>query len=263
MAGSNEARGAGARLVRTLQCIAEGEREFSLKTLAERLNLPASTVHRLLQLLVRTGMVERAGSQAYRAGRELFRMSSLVIQKFDVRNVARPLLRELWTQWQETCVFCLYRPADRTAMVAEVIPSPHALQLVMEPMANISLAWGSLGRSILAQLPREDIEAVLAEMRRGPLTGRTPPSRTRLREELNHIRRVGYAIYEDRSRADIAGVAAPVFGPAGEVAGCIGIVMPASRFEPSDRSEMSTTVALRAQRISAALGGGHKPRGTS
>jgi DNA-binding IclR family transcriptional regulator len=248
---AQEADSAAARVLRLLQCIAEGEREFALKDLTARTGLAPSTTHRLLTFLVQAGMVERAGPKAYQLGSELFRIGALVLQKFELHKMARPLLHELWAQWQETCSFCLYKPATHTATVMETIRTPHPLQFVLEPHSEISLAWGSMGRSILAFLPDKDVEAVLALERRGPISGKQLPTRRAMRQDLERIRQRGYAVYEDKT-LDLAGVTAPVFGPGGMVIGCIGVTMPASRFRKPDESELCAAVVDKARRLSAA-----------
>ena len=50
-----EMAGAGTvtRVMKLLACLAEADGEVSIKWLCQSLNLPASTVHRLLTLLIR------------------------------------------------------------------------------------------------------------------------------------------------------------------------------------------------------------------
>ena len=110
-----------------------------------------------------------------------------------------------------------------------------------------------MGRSILAHLPAEDVDAVLAADRHGPLSGKRLPARRTIRQDLDRIRQRGYASYEDKT-LDIAGVAAPVFGPGGAVIGSIGVTMPASRFHKADEAELCAAVLDKAQRLSAASG---------
>jgi len=250
---ADEADSAAGRVLRLLQCVAEADREFALKDLVARTDLAPSTTHRLLSFLVQAGLVERAGPKIYRQGPELLRMASLVLQKSEVHKLARPLLQELWTQWRETCSYCLYRPGTRTATVVETIRTPHPLQFLVELHAEISLAWGSMGRSILAYLPSADVEAVLADHRRSPLSGRLAPTRRAMDRELDQIRQRGYAVYEDKA-LDVAGVASPVFGPAGTVVGCIGVTMPLSRFRKCNESELCAAVVAKTRRLSAAGG---------
>jgi DNA-binding IclR family transcriptional regulator len=250
-----ESRGAGARTIELLRHIASGEREFALKDLAERAGLAPSTVHRLLEFWVQRDLIERAGPKAYRLGPELFRVASLIVQKFELPRIARPLLEALWKDWQETASFCLYRPAMHSATVAESIASPHPLQLVLTPYSEISLAWGSLGRSILAQLPAPEIEAILAAEPRSPLSGRPLPPRRVLREELRSICERGYAVYEDDAM-NIAGVSSAVFAAGGAVVGCIGVTMPASRFGKSVREGLPRAVLESARELSRMFGAG-------
>lgn len=249
----DEADSAAARVLRLLRCIAEGDREFALKDLVDRTGLAPSTTHRLLGFLVKADLVEHAGPKAYRLGPELFRMGALVQQKFELHKLARPLLHELWTHWQETCSFCLYKPATRTATVIETLRTPHPLQFVLEPHSEISLGWGSMGQAILAFLPDQEIEVVMALERRGPISGKSLPTRRAIRQDLERIRRRGYAVYEDTT-LDLAGVAAPVFGPGGIVVGCLGVTMPASRFRKADEAELCAAVLDKAQRLGAAGG---------
>lgn len=254
MSDDTEAQGAGARVIRLLQAVAESARELSLKDLAERLELPPSTVHRLLQLLVKTEMVERAEGQTYRPGRQLLRTSAHVLHNFSPAETARPFVARLWEEWQETCSFCVYRPSIRAAMVAETRASPHPLQIVMEAFDPVSLLWGSLGRAILAFLPDKLIASLLEEAAPGPITGREAPDRGELLDEVGLIRRRGYALYEDRQYLDVAGLAAPVFGPAGLVVGSLGVIMPAARFDRPDKAKLAQSVLGQARLLSQALG---------
>jgi IclR family transcriptional regulator, acetate operon repressor len=254
-ADSESSRGAGARTLELLRCIALGEREFALKDLAEHAGLASSTVHRLLEFWVRRDLIERAGPKAYRLGPALFRLASLIVQKFDLPRIARPFLEALWDEWQETASLCLYEPATKTAMVAASIASPHPLQFVLAPYSEISLAWGSLGRSILAQLSTQEIDLVLARAQRSPLSGRPPPPRRALHKELRIVRERGYALYEDEAM-DIAGVSAPVFTTGGAILGCIGVTMPASRFLKPIRAKLPASVLRSARRLGVAVGAG-------
>ena len=254
MVGDEATLGTGARLLKLLQCVVEAEREFTLKDIAARLGLPPSTTHRLLQLFVRNDIIERLDPQGYRLGRELFRLGALIVEKFDVQRIARPFLEELRAEWEETASLCLYMPATRTSMVVETVRTAHPLQYVIEPLSHLPLAWGSLGRAILAHLPPADIDKVITELRPGPISGKPPPTRTRLKEELQRVKRQGFAVYEDRTAPDIAGIAAPVFGHDGKILGSVGVTMPGPRFELIAKDRLAGSVAHQAREISAALG---------
>lgn len=245
-------RGSGARLILLLNVIAEQEGDFALKDLAQQAGLPISSVHRLLQILVRTGMLERSKGTAYRAGRELFRLASRVLQHMDYRMLVRPYLRTLWDRWQETAVFTLYRPATHKALVVEVIQTPHPLRHMLEPDTELSLFWGSLGRSILAFLPDDAFAAAHAEAGPGPITHQPPADLAALSQEMEKIRADGVAFFCSEA-AEMAGVAAPVFGPRGSLIGSLGLTQPAYRYARLKAEDIAADVREQAAAFSEML----------
>ncbi len=253
MAVGVKSQGAGPRMLELLRCISAGEREFALKEVSEKTGLAPSTVHRLLDSWVQCDLLERAGPKAYRMGPELFRVASLVTQKFELNRLARPVLQQLWQQWQETATFCLLNPSSRTATVAESITSPHSLKYELAQHSVISLAWGSLGRAILAQLPAEYLEAAMQRSPHGRLSGKPLPPRRELELEMGRIRSRGYALYED-AVLNVAGVSAPVLQANVGVIGSVGVIMPASRFGKSVKSRLPATVVAAARQLSGILG---------
>lgn len=255
MSDGNE-RGSGARTIAVLKLVAESGSSFTLTELSLKAGLPPSSMHRLLQPLLRGGLLERGQGSAYRPGRELFRLASLVLQQIDYNVAARPFLRELWDKWQETAVFCLYQPRDHTAQVVEMIETPHPLRHVIEPFAELSLLWGSLGRSILAQLPPDAVTAACAASLEGPITGRPALEPDALDTELENIRARGMAIYRSEE-ADLAGVAAPVFRTGHIIVGSLGVTMPARRADRLDLDELGRDVRDATARLGTMLG--HQP----
>ncbi|WEK46284.1 MAG: IclR family transcriptional regulator [Candidatus Andeanibacterium colombiense] len=246
-------RGSGIRTVALLKLVAESGHTFTLSELAAKAALPASSVHRLLQPLLRGGLVERAEGQAYRAGSEFLRIASLVMREMDAGRIARPILHRLWAEWEETCSLCMYKPVGHFAVVLETIQTPHALRFVIEPFAELSLAWGSLGRAILGSLPPADAEAAMQRPVLGPLSGQPPATPEEMAEVIAGIRAQGFAEYRNE-QIDAAGVAAPVYRGDGSVFGSIGITAPARRLRVEMVPQMSDAVKQAAQELSELFG---------
>ena len=242
-------RGAADRLAYLLKLVATGAPQFTLGELAAGAGLPTSSVHRLLQALVRSGLVERGQGQTYRPGRELHRLASQLVARFDLVRCAQPMLEDLVAQWHETAVLCTYSPAMRAAIIADVVMTRHPLRFAVERGGEIQLPWGSLGRAILAFLPQGDAEAIMREAKVGPLSGRPRSSRREIEAELQLIRDRGYARYFD-PRYDIAGIAGPVFGAFGEILGCLGVTMPSKRYQLHLEDDLATAVRESAVTLS-------------
>ena len=87
--------GHAERLILLLTAFAEGPDVMSVKELAERLGLPQSSTHRLLESLVATGLIGRAPHRKYRIGTELFRLAAIVEDRFELVATARPIMRQV------------------------------------------------------------------------------------------------------------------------------------------------------------------------
>lgn len=247
-------KGAADRLAYLLKLVAEGPERFTLSELAGQARLPASSVHRLLQALVRSGLVERAAMQSYRPGRAFYLMASQLAARFDLVRAARPLLEVLMAQWRETAVLCAYNPIEHRATIADVVVTPHPLRFAVEKGGEIELPWGSLGRAILAHLSPGEVEAVIRETGIGPLTGRPRDPRATIEQELAQVRADGFSRFYEPA-IEIAGMAAPVFGREDEVLGCIGVTMPSKRYQLHVEDDLALAVCQAARELGRLAGG--------
>ena len=78
------------------------EAEIGISSLAKRLKLAKSTVHRLAVTLAAEGFLEQnADNGRYRLGLSLFTLGALARRRMDVSNVSRPLLGVLRDKYQD------------------------------------------------------------------------------------------------------------------------------------------------------------------
>lgn len=243
--------GSADRMIHLLKLVTAGPDHFSLGHLAERARLPASTVHRLLQVLLRSGLVERGPAQSYRIGRELYRISSQLVSRFDLGRCARPLLERLVTEWQQTTVLCAYSPVARHAVVVDLVVSPQGPRFSIGKGDAIELPWGCFGRSILAFLAPGEIEAILRDVKAGPVCGLPVPLRHDMEQQLTAIRAGGVARCFD-PRLDLAGVAAPIFGADRAILGCVGVAMSSGRGRQHAPDDLALAVRDAARELSSA-----------
>ena len=242
--------GSGERLIHLIGLIASGPDRFSIGEFAARAELPLSSVHRLLKILERSGFVERGEGQSYRPGRELQRIASLIVSRFDIARFAQPVLQALVDGFHETAALCVYSPPSRRGVIAEVVLTPHPLRFSIEKGVEVSLPWGSLGHAILAFLPAMEVELILRSENSGPLTGMPRPTRDALDAEFTAIRENGYALYCEE-HFDLAGIAAPVFNGKDQVLGSIGMILPSSRYGLHLRSDLARAVRDAARDLSS------------
>ena len=245
--------GTVSRVIRLLQLVAEMG-SFSLKDMAQRLELPPSTAHRLLQLLVQFDIIERTERQTYKVSREFFRMGSLAAKQFDLNAAAHSYLLEIGAEFGETCSLALYLPVERRGMIVDTVRTLNPLRYHVDEFVPWPLVWGALGRTMMAYLPDEAVTAILADSEPSPALNQPPPTKEGLAVELAGIRELGYYVSINQNVMGATGTAAPVFGAGGRLIGSLGITVPVARYKPEMQSALSASVAKQAEALSRALG---------
>jgi DNA-binding IclR family transcriptional regulator len=252
--GKDGGSGIVARVAALLTVLAETDGDATLSEIAVRMNLPPSSTHRLLHLLLDEGFVDRgADSRSYRAGLELHRVGGLLASRTDVPNLAHGFMKAVVDACDETCMLSLYVPRTRNAMVVRAIHGSHPLRYEAALYVPSSLAWGATGQGILAFLPEETIEGVLEAEGPSPADpGKTIRPQT-IRRELARIREQGYAHTHGEKVKGAVGFSAPVMNSHGVVA-ALCITLPESRYKPTMEKRLAGTLMTQAGLFSASLG---------
>jgi DNA-binding IclR family transcriptional regulator len=102
----------------------------------------------------------------------------------------------------------------------------------------------ALGRAILAYSQPEVIDGALA----GPLAARTPrtlTSRVAIMRELTAVPERGWAVEREEGNIGVSCVAAPIFGPSGDVAAALSVTGP-SQLVRADRIGPAVRLAAAA-----------------
>lgn len=253
---STEATSSGtvARVALLLRVLAESGGDTTLGEIAERMKLPASTTHRLLNLLVQEGFVDRGqGSRSYRAGLEFLRVGGLVASRADLGSVAQGFMQAVVQACDETCLLSVYVPRTRSSMVTRVLYGSHPLRYEAALYQPSSLVWGATGRGILAFLPDDVRDAIIEQEGPSPADPRKAVKAAQVRRELAQVREQGYAHTRGQKIPGAVGLSAPVFNAEGVVA-ALCVTVPDSRFQDSMEKRIARTLVQQAAQFSTALG---------
>lgn len=240
--------------LRVLEAFANRD-EWGVRELARAVALPRSVVHRLLHEMARVGLLS-PGSEPGRfsVGPALVRLASVVLDRLDVVRVARPILEETMRQCGETVILTLYDPTRRQFFAVDAVESPQAVRYIWDALRQWShVHIGSSGKGILAFLPPQEQEAILADLP-DPVPGLRPRSKDQLRQELVVARQRGYVVSRSERYTGAMGVAAPVYDALGRVVGDVIITAPESRMGARGEEEWGHLVMRAAGAISRALG---------
>ncbi len=235
-----------------LKTIAAHPGGIGLGRMAKQVDLPKSTVSRMVSTLKTIKAVERAPyGEGFRIGPETV---ALALQPPYLITIAQPYLIELVQTANETVNLCL-PDGDQTHYVDQV-QSQHEVQVRDWTGIRTSfLHVISPGKIFLAYWPEERLEDYLARpLERFTRHAITDPDI--LRQHLAEIRQQGYAwVYEEFERG-LVGVSAPIQNRAGQVIAAVNVSGPLFRFPLEGRdNEITRLVVETSRQISQQLQG--------
>jgi DNA-binding IclR family transcriptional regulator len=210
-----------AKAARVLEALADSP-DLTAPMLAQRLGEPRPTVYRLVQDLEALDYVE-AGPRpgTYRLGLELFRLGSLVRERFDVRELAGPAMDEIHRQLEETVYLVVRR--HHQAVCIDRVEGLHIRSMALQLGGSLPLHMGAGPRALLAFQPREYWDEYLAAVKLEAVTPRTPTAKAGLVALLEEARHAGYTISDEDVTVGITSVGAPIFDHEGNVHAALSV----------------------------------------
>jgi IclR family acetate operon transcriptional repressor len=240
--------GSVARAAALLDVLGASESDLGVNELARRIGVNASTASRLLGTLQQAGLVERSGGGGpYRLGLKLVALSDRVLAQLDVRAVARPLLAGLVARTGETATLSV--PGGAEAITVDFVPSPSSV-VSMARVGRPSVPHATAAGKVMLAFsggPGPPLQLT-------PFTDRTITDPDALAAELESVRERGYAEAAGEREPDLAALAAPAFGRAGELVAILGIQGPASRLPAATRKALREPLLEAAAELSRAMG---------
>ncbi|OWT71566.1 MULTISPECIES: IclR family transcriptional regulator [unclassified Achromobacter] len=246
--------GTVSRVLQLLSVLADASGPIGVKQVAEQMSLAPSTVHRLLQLLRKEGFVDTASnSHQYAIGTQFYRVAARVYAAGSPHDIALPLIQAIADEFNETVVFGLYQPVQRSVTFTASADGGQRLKYHLDMHTPLSLVWGASGKAILAFLPPDIARKIIESEGPSPASGAPVPDLADLEKELARTRRRGYAVTDGEKFPDARGIAAPVYGPRG-VLGCICLTSPKSRMPHGEIAQIGEKIVAQAAVLSQALG---------
>lgn len=237
-----------ARAGAVLRALERHPRGLALGELAGAVQLPKSTVHRLVGALSTEELLSTQADGKIVLGGALVRLGAAGSQA--LQDELRPLLRSLREELEETVDLAVL-DAGQMRFV-EQLPAAHRLRAVSAVGARFPLHCTANGKALLAALPSDRALALLPP-RLPRFTPRTIISRTALLEDLEQIREHGVAFDHEEHTEGISAVGAAVLGPLGPLA-AISVPVPTARFAGGER-RYAAAVARAARESADALAG--------
>lgn len=240
------------RVLDILDFIAGSKTECGLAEITHAVELPKSTVHRLLMVMERHRLVERnLESEKYRLGLRLFELRSRAISKIDLTQLARPILEQLVAETGETAHLGVLREGEVISL--HNVQSPHTLR-PSTVGRRIPAYCTSLGKAMLAGLPEHEFDSYLASHRFPRRTPKTICDLSHLKAEIRRIRTRGYSTDNEEFERGLKCIGAPVRDYTGNVIAALSVAGPISRVGGKHTKTIRVAIIKAASALSRALG---------
>ena len=194
--------------------------------IAAALDMNKSTVHNHLRTLEREELVVRDGSR-YRLGLRFLEFGGSVRNRTRLHKLAEPEVGRL---------------ADQTGELASLMTEQYgrgvhlccakgnrAVDVSIHAGLHTPLHTTALGKSILAHLPGDRVEAIVDRHGFASETPKTITDRGELSADLDDVRKRGFALDDEEFLAGLRCVGAPVCTDEGEVLGSLSVSAPKNR----------------------------------
>jgi DNA-binding IclR family transcriptional regulator len=211
-----------------LERVAAAGKPVRFAELLEGSAFPKATLYRLLQTLVRQGMLALdADLGTYSLGMRLVRLAHGAWAQSSLAPLARPLLDRLAAQTGETVHLAqldqgqvLYVDKRHAARPVEMFSSA----------GKVGPAYCTgVGKAMLAYLPEVPLEAALMRQSFHRFTDTTLDTPRALKAELQVIRARGHAFDREEHEPGIICIAAPVLARGGRMLGALSVTTTTAR----------------------------------
>lgn len=222
---------------------------------AQRAGLLPSDAHRILSSLRAFGYIERdPETRKYQLGLELLRQGHRVLQRLEIRDLARPWLRRLAEAAEATANLAIVDAREQEVVFIEQIDSLAEVQIKLRVGARASSHATAVGKVLCAYMPWEEARAWLKNNGMPKKTPRTITELGLIEREFDRIRGRGYAVDREEAMEGACCLGAPVRNHAGAVTAAISVSMTTQHFERWPEPKLAALVKSAAAKISAALG---------
>src|SRR6185369_4625781 len=206
--------------------------QLSAREVAERLDLPRTTVHELLVTLVaRSYLISVPGQPVqYRLGMPLFQLGAAFAGRLDLVREAQSVARDVAAACDEAVHVAVLEGTDVIYLVK--VDSTHPVRMVSAVGRRLPAHCTAVGKVLLAGLDQAALDAVLGK---GGLPGMTPDSIVdpdRLRAHLEAVRAEGMAVDLGESDRAMRCVGAAVRDHSGATIAAMSISAPIIRWTP-------------------------------
>ncbi|WP_052216948.1 IclR family transcriptional regulator [Thermincola ferriacetica] len=219
---------------------------------AEKLGIHKSSASRLLSTMRDHNFVRLNSNGKYELGYAVFEMAHALSEGMDVRKIGRPFLEQLNKTSNETVHLAVLDGIE--IVYLDKIDTSRPIRMYSRIGKRAHVYCTGVGKALLAYLPDEKIDQILAQIKMKSFTARTIVDREHMMNEIREIRVNGIAWDRGEHEDDIYCMAAPVFDFTNKVIASISISATITYTPEEELAKYAGLLSQTAEAFSRAMG---------
>lgn len=237
------------RACQVLDCFTTDTPRLRIADLRRLTLLPPTTIARIVKTLMAQELIEKDGDD-YRLGLRVLVWTAPATAGSDLIAAAGPVVDQIRDLTHETAGLYVRHGTTRVTVAAAL--STYSVVYRTDVGQVRPLQAGAAGKVFMAHDPAA-LDAALAKGLT-PYTPHTVTDTDLLVDQLEGVRRQGWAFAEEEVEVGLNSIAAPVFGPTRAIVGSLAVGGPSFRLSASSAQEFGPLIAATAQALSQRLG---------
>lgn len=252
MSGGEKLVGALIAGLRVLRYLNAAPHPVGVSKVARDLSISPSTTFNLLRTLVHERLaVFDPERKTYAPGPGLAELALGMPDRSDNLRLVRAHLREFAAAHGCTAILW-HRSDDEHAVLIDAVESPAAVGIRMDIGQRLPLLAGAMGRCFAAH---EGYTCAELKARFKRLRWQSPPSFDQYLDDLDAVRRLGYAVDEGDFAQGVTIVSGAILGPDGRGAMAISAMVFSAQLQGEALRELGEDLRDRTRLLSGIIGG--------
>ncbi|MGI8960147.1 MAG: IclR family transcriptional regulator [Bryobacteraceae bacterium] len=240
------------RALAVLELLAQSRGGFSVSEISRKLTLPKSSVHLLIGTLERRGYLQKnALSGKYCFGLKLVSLSRTALENLDLREEAKPSLQALMRKTGLTVHMAVLERNE--AVIVEKIECPGLLRLATWIGRRLDVNCTGVGKALIAFLADEEFDRQFKTKALARHNENTMVSTSKLKQELERVRRLGYSLDDEEDEIGFRCIGAPLFNYTKKAVAAISVAGTTAQIPDGEIAQLAGIVKHTAAAISSQL----------
>ncbi len=240
------------RALNILENVAQRRDGLTNSEISRKLAIPKSSASYILRTLERRGYLRRESETGrYKLGLKILSLGGDAQSNLDIADVALPFMRSLVERVHLTSHLAVLDQGE--AVYIEKVEAPGFFKVNTWVGRRMFLHSTSVGKVLLAWLPKQEIETIVRQQGMKKRTPKTITTVSRLLADLELVREQGYAVDDEENSTGARCLGAPIHDAMGNVTAALGVSGTLTQVDEENLPKIAEGLKETARRISRQL----------